>query len=114
MDSDILRNLQIPAENTTSYLHATRGGANAKLEVYLTQGESPRPLDCSILGKYVFSGIQPTNAEVTIDLNISYDADGVVQVRAVQRDTRKALAMSIETVPDDLSWLGRPPECAAA
>src|SRR6185437_6927266 len=86
-DVVIRRNLPIPAENTRSYLHATHGGANTKLEVYLTQGESPAPLDCTVLGKYVFSGILPTGAEVTVDLGVSYDPNGVVQVRATQRDT---------------------------
>jgi molecular chaperone DnaK (HSP70) len=109
-DIVIRRNLPIPAQNTRSYLHATHGGANSKLEVYLTQGESAEPLDCSILGKYVFSGIHPTDAEVTIDVGMSYDANGVVQVRATQRDTGHTLAMTVEPVPDDLSWLGRPPE----
>ena len=99
----------IPAENTTSYLHATHGGANQKLEIYLTQGESTSPLDCSVLGKYVFSGIRPTDQDVTVDVSLSYDANGVVQVRATQRDTRHALEMSVEPVPDDLSWLGRSP-----
>jgi Mg-chelatase subunit ChlD len=41
-----------------------------------------------------------------VDVTLSYDADGVVQVVAVQRDTRKALPMRVEPVPDDLSWLG--------
>ncbi|MHC5539585.1 Hsp70 family protein [Singulisphaera rosea] len=109
-DIVIRRNLPIPAENTKSYLHATHGGANSTLEVYLTQGESVHPLDCTILGKYVFSGIQPTDAEVTIDLGMSYDANGVVHVQATQRDTGHILSMSVEPVPDDLSWLGRPPE----
>ena len=109
-DIVVRRNLPIPAENTRSYLHTTHGGANTKLEVYLTQGESPAPLDCTILGKYVFSGIAPTAAEVTIDLGISYDANGLVQVQAVQRDSLQKLAMTIEPVPDDLSWLGRPPQ----
>ena len=108
-DVVIRRNLPIPAENTRSYLHATHGGANEKLEVYLTQGESSAPLDCTVLGKYVFSGIQSTDAEVTVDLQMSYDANGVVQVRATQRDSGHTLGLSVEPVPDDLSWLGLPP-----
>jgi Mg-chelatase subunit ChlD len=110
--NDILirRNIPIPARNTKSYLHATHGGANTRLEVHLTQGESDWPLDCTILGKYVFTGIQATDAEVTVDVGLSYDANGVVQVQAVQRDTGHRLAMAVEPVPDDLSWLGRPPE----
>ena len=108
-DVIVRRNLPIPAEATSAYRHATHGGANDTLEVYLTQGESPRPLDCAVLGKYSFSGIQATDAEVTVDVRLSYDANGVVQVRAVQRDTNHALRMRVEPVPDDLSWLGRPP-----
>ena len=61
-DIVIRRNLPIPARNTKSYLHETHGGSNARLEVYLTQGESATPLDCTILGKYVFDGIHPTSA----------------------------------------------------
>ncbi|WP_422926092.1 Hsp70 family protein [Singulisphaera sp. PoT] len=113
-DIVIRRNLQIPAENTRSYLHATHGGSNQKLEVYLTQGESQNPLDCSILGKYVFSGIMATDHEVTVDVGMSYDSNGVVQVRATQRDTGHQLSMSVEPVPDDLSWLARPPESSAS
>jgi molecular chaperone DnaK (HSP70)/uncharacterized protein YegL len=113
-DIVIRRNIPIPARNTKSYLHATHGGANTKLEVYLTQGESGSPLDCTILGKYVFTGIHPTDAEVMVDVGLSYDANGVVQVQAVQRDTGHRLALAVEPVPDDLSWMGRPPEIAVA
>jgi molecular chaperone DnaK (HSP70) len=113
-DIVVRRNLPIPARNDKSYLHATHGGANTKLEVYLTQGESSAPLDCTILGKYVFNEIHPTDAEVTVDVGLSYDSNGVVQVQAVQRDTGHRLPMSVEPVPDDLSWLGRPPETTVA
>jgi molecular chaperone DnaK (HSP70) len=113
-DVVIRRNLPIPARNTKSYIHETHGGSNSKLEVYLTQGESSAPLDCTILGKYVFDGIQPTSAEVTVDVGLSYDSNGVVQVQAIQRDSGHRLPMTVEPVPDDLAWLGRPPETAAA
>ncbi|MFI5456364.1 MAG: Hsp70 family protein [Isosphaerales bacterium] len=113
-DIVIRRNLPIPARNDKSYLHATHGGANTKLEVYLTQGESAAPLDCTILGKYVFNDIHPTDAEVAVDVGLCYDSNGVVQVQAVQRDTGRRLPMTVEPVPDDLSWLGRSPETAVA
>jgi Mg-chelatase subunit ChlD len=45
---------------------------------------------------------------------MSYDANGVVQVHATQRDTGHILFMTVEPVPDDLSWLGRPPESSTA
>jgi Mg-chelatase subunit ChlD len=113
-DIVVRRNLPIPARNNKAYIHETHGGANTHLEVYLTQGESPAPLDCTILGKYVFDGIKPTDAEVTVDVGLSYDSNGVVQVQAVQRDTGHRLPMTVEPVPDDLSWLGRPPETTVA
>ena len=108
-DVILRRNQPIPSSASKPYAHATRGGRNDTLEVYLTQGESDRPLDCSVLGRYVFSGIQATDAEVTIDVALRYDRDGVVQVEATQRDTRHRLALRVEPVPDDLSWLGLPP-----
>ena len=113
-DVIIRRNLPIPAEEAKTYLHETHGGRNETLEVYLTQGESARPLDCSVLGKYVFTGIQATDAEVRVDVKMSYDVNGVVQVRASQRDTGHALAMRVEPVPDDLSWLGLPPSASSS
>ncbi len=108
-DVIIRRNLPIPAEDRKVYLHETHGGRNEKLEIYLTQGESTRPLDCSVIGKYVFTGIRATDAEVRVDVAMSYDVNGVVQVHATQRDTGHALQMKVEAVPDDLSWLGLPP-----
>jgi molecular chaperone DnaK (HSP70) len=112
-DVIIRRNLPIPVEDGKSYLHETYGGRNQTLEVYLTQGESHRPLDCTILGKYVFHGIEATDAEVTIDVKMSYDVNGVVQVRANQRDTGHSLKLQVEPVPDDLSWLGLSPSFEA-
>jgi molecular chaperone DnaK len=111
-DIVIRRNVPIPASDTKSYIHESHGGANTRLEVYVSQGESAAPLDCTILGKYVFGEIQPTEAEVAVDVSLSYDSNGVVQVQAVQRDTGRRLPMTVEPVPDDLSWLGRPPEKA--
>jgi molecular chaperone DnaK len=111
-DIVIGRNGPIPASDTRPYIHETHGGANTRLEVYVTQGESTTPLDCTILGKYVFGEIQPTGTEVAVDVGLSYDSNGVVQVQAVQRDTGRRLPMSVEPVPDDLSWLGRPPQRA--
>ena len=108
-DIIIPRNQPIPASQSKPYVHSTMGGRNEALEVYLTQGESDRPLDCSVLGKYVFGGIRPTDAEVMVDVSLSYDRDGVVQVQATQRDTRHRLSMTVEPVPDDLSWLGLAP-----
>lgn len=112
-DLVIRRNLPIPAEGVRTYMHATHGGANTRLEVYLTQGESASPMDCTVLGKYAFDGIAATGSEVAVDVGLSYDADGVVQVHATQRDGGRRLDMTVEPVPDDLSWLAAAPRVMA-
>jgi len=113
-DIVIRRNAPIPARYARPYSHTTHGGANDRLEIYLTQGESPQPADCTVIGKYVFTGFHATDAEVAVDVSMSYDLDGIVGVEAVQRDTGHRLTMAVEPVPDDLSWLGRPPEARVA
>ncbi len=112
-DIVIRRNVSIPADDARTYWHATHGGANDRLEVYVTQGESRAPIDCHILGKYVFRAIEPTAEEVAVEVRLSYDANGVVQVRAIQRETGRELPMTVEPVPDDLSWLAGPPVVAS-
>ena len=108
-DIVIPRNTSIPAESTRAYLHDARDGLNDFLEVYLTQGESESPVDCNILGKYVVSGFRKGDAEVQVDVGISYDANGVVQVKASRSNTGEPLAVRVEAVPHDLSWLALPP-----
>ena len=47
-------------------------------------------------------------------MGLSYDSNGVVQVQATQRDTGHRLPMTVEPVPDDLSWLGLPARARVA
>ena len=77
----------------------------------MAQGESDDPFSCSMLGRYCFDGIEhEEGADAILDIAYAYDANGVVQVSAVQRATGRALPMTVEPLPDDMSWLGRPPE----
>ncbi|MDD3154001.1 MAG: Hsp70 family protein [Victivallaceae bacterium] len=81
-----------------------------ELEVYMLQGENHAPLDCAILGKYVFSGIEfVKSGKATIDVSYSYNRNSVVDVTAVQRDNGRTLFLRVEPLPEDLSWLGRSP-----
>lgn len=74
-----------------------------KLEVFMTQGESQRPQDCTFLGKYVFSGIPETRQRtVVIDITYAYNVSGMVEVSAVERSTQKPLHLSIEPLPLDV------------
>ncbi len=109
--NDVLipRNQPIPAVQTRSYHHMVRGEADDWIDVYLTQGESANPADCMILGRYRVRGWSPTVAAVTVELSLAYDASGVVVVTARDRDSGQPLTVEVESIPDDLSWLDRPP-----
>ena len=107
----IAKNQSIPSNRTRPYKYQTRAGGPNEVEVYILQGESERPLDCTILNKYRFFDI-PHNPEcgiAVIDMTYSYDRNGVVQVEAVEQRTGQKLRGDIEPVPDDMSWLDEAP-----
>lgn len=90
------------------------GGENPELDVYLLQGESERPLDCTMLGRYVFSGLAREKAkEAIIDVSYDHDDNGMVIVSAKQRTTGRFLDLRKEPVPEDMSWLDESPEAVA-
>lgn len=105
----ISKNSRIPC--TSNKAHTLRvSSSQNELEVYMLQGESECPSECTILGKYVFSGISPTSVgRAVIDVSYSYNENGIVGVSAVQRDTGKPLALRIEALPEDMSWLNKSP-----
>ena len=106
----IAKNKPIPSEQTSPFTLRTRPGNQNVLEVYMLQGESERPLDCNIIGKYVFSEIEhQTGGQAVLHVSYAYDSNGVIKVSAVQADSNNTLPLRIETVPDEMSWLDLPP-----
>ena len=108
----IRKNQPIPANFTRPYrLYVGDKGEN-QLDVYVTQGESEDPLECAYLGKYVFTGIAPESGhDAVLDVTYSYDRNGVVSVSAIERDTKRQLALSVEPLPGDVpDRFGKPPE----
>ncbi len=107
----IAKNKPIPYSETRPYqLRTSRGKAN-NVEVYMLQGEHQDPLKCNILGKYVFSDISHTaSRHAVLDIQYQYDRNGVVSVAAVQRETGQPLPLTVEPLPDDMSWLALPPK----
>jgi molecular chaperone DnaK (HSP70)/uncharacterized protein YegL len=94
----------IPATATRPFKLRTRRSGN-ETEVYVLQGESERPLDNTIVNKYVISEIEDTSShEAIIDINYRYTADGVIEVSATQHETKKNLPIRIEPIPEDMSW----------
>jgi molecular chaperone DnaK (HSP70) len=96
------RNQAIPCQEVRPYqFHVA--GADAELEVYLTQGETGSPADCSYLGRYLvtgFGGGKP--GPDVIDIAYSYDANAVVNVAATRRSTGAPLTVTVGELPDDV------------
>lgn len=111
INSTIIRkNTKIPASNTRPFNFKTRAKDN-ELEVYVLQGEFSKPLDNTIINKYVISKIEKTTPLASvIEVTYEYNSDGVIEVSAVQKETGKKLPIKIEPVPEDMSWAGGSPK----
>lgn len=106
----IPKNTRIPAENSEPFHLRTRRGNN-ELEIYVLQGEYSRPLDNTVIHKYVVSEIQPAPPPgAVIQVTYHYTANGVVEVGAVQQETGKQLPVAAEPVPEDMSWTDLSPK----
>lgn len=99
----IPKNHTIPASESRTYQLSTRN-ALSEMEVYVVQGEYPRPLDNTISGLYVIKNIEKTGSSANIEVKYTYTANGIIEVSAIQKETKKSLKIVSEKVPDDMSW----------
>ena len=103
------KNSEIPSMVTRSYELGVSKKKENRLEVYMLQGEEEQltyPLNCTVLGKYVFTGIEAMNArKEEIAVTYSYDENNIVNVSARQVSCGKPLVLHIEPVEEDLSWV---------
>lgn len=107
----IPKNRAIPCTESRPFQLDTLPGSDNELEVYMLQGESDQPLDCSVLGRYHFREVSHVSkGKAVLDIQYAYDSNGLVNVAALDRATGKELPLEIESLPEDLSWLGLPPE----
>ncbi|RJP75552.1 MAG: VWA domain-containing protein [Candidatus Zixiibacteriota bacterium] len=108
----IPKNRPVPSRQNRPYQLRTSARRANEMEVYITQGESLRPLDCTLLGKYRFLDIPHTEGrdQAIVDVSYEYDQNGVVKVTAVERFSGRHLRGVVEPVPQDMSWLDQPPE----
>jgi molecular chaperone DnaK (HSP70)/uncharacterized protein YegL len=106
----IPKNKPVPADLCVPFKLRTRSRGENFCEVYVTQGESELPNQCSYLGKYRFANIahDPSGA-VILNIKYAYDHNGVVKVSAEDQRTGQPLVMTVEALPDDMTWVeGRP------
>lgn len=106
----IHKNTTIPVESKKQYNFRPRAKGN-ELEVYVLQGSYERPLDNTIIDKYVLTKIEKTSSNLSvIEVSYKYTSNGVVDVSAIQTETGKTLPIRIEKVPNDMSWTDRSPQ----
>lgn len=108
----MLKNAKIPASNTRPFKFRTSAkDKDNELEVYVLQGESDRPLDNTIINKYVITKIKKTTpANSIINVTYRYTANNLIEVDAIQQETQKTLHIRIEPVPEDMSWTDGSPK----
>ena len=107
----LAKNQPIRSDHTRPYKLRTSSQGTNELEVYITQGESTVPAQCTLIGKYTADRVpHHPQGEAVIDITYAYNESGMVQVTAVDRTTRQPLDIRKEPLPDDMSWVEQPPE----
>lgn len=96
------KNLPIPSTMMRPYQLRVRPCGRTTLEVFLTQGESADPQECSYLGRYVFSDFPPLREKQAIlDITYEYDKNGIVHVSALEHTSQQALTLLENPIPAD-------------
>lgn len=107
----IRKNKTIPISECRSFKHKTRRNSENEMEVYLTQGEGTEVRECTVVGRYMIRNIEYVNGgESIIDLQYSYDENGVININGYQQETRKHLVAEKLPLQDDMSWLYEKPK----
>lgn len=107
----IRKNKTIPISEGRSFKHKTRRNSDNEMEVYLTQGEGTEVRECTVVGRYMIRNIENVNGgESIIDLQYSYDENGVININGYQQETRKHLFAEKLPLQDDMSWLYEKPK----
>ena len=105
----IPKNTPIPTSNTRPFQLRTRD-KYSELEVYVLQGHLPRPLDNTVTGKYVVEKVEKTGSgKAVVEVTYTYNANGVIEVTARQKETGKNLPVRVEPVPEDMGWTDESP-----
>lgn len=107
----IRKNKTIPISESRSFKHKTRRNSDNEMEVYLTQGEGTEVKECTVVGRYMIRNIEYINGgESIIDLQYSYDENGVININGYQQETRRHLVAEKLPLQDDMSWLYEKPK----
>jgi molecular chaperone DnaK len=89
----IRRNTKLPARRSEAF--CTMVDRQEAVEVKVYQGEAPNARDNIMLGKYMFN-LTPAPAGSEITLHFDLDLNGILKIKAVEKQTRKHIDAIIE------------------
>lgn len=108
------KNKPIPITAKRSFRYNTHAHGHNEMEIYLTQGESTDVHNILVVSKYVLDGIQHmASGETIIEVEYSYDENGVIMVNGFQKETGLSLNARKEPLPKDMDWLYEGPKKGA-
>jgi molecular chaperone DnaK len=107
-DAIIERNTQVPCERTRVFVTATDN--QTFVRVRISQGESSRFGENTLLGEVELAGLHPARrGEVQVALSFSLDTNGMLNVSAKEVATGRATNAQVRLValPDasDIAWM---------
>lgn len=103
----IRRNSRIPCEHSRDTFITTHDGQTV-IDLWLIQGENPDPLECHVLGHFEFYGIPPRPAgDSRLSVTYRYNANGIVEVEAMDLNTGQTLAHRVATSTVSLEDVAR-------
>ncbi|MDR0509040.1 MAG: Hsp70 family protein, partial [Candidatus Methanoplasma sp.] len=102
----IKRNSKVPSSVRKPF-KIEPGNMTEVIDVFTLQGESKMPLDCYVLARVVITGFYNSGEGAVIDIEYTYDENGVVRVSAFQNG--EPLQVDAEPVPNDIEWMGGSP-----
>lgn len=90
----IEKNTTIPASK--SQIFSTAADSQTSVEIHILQGERPMSQDNKSLGRFILSGIPPAPRGIPqIEVSFDIDANGILNVKAVDKATNKEQAITI-------------------
>ncbi len=89
--------------SSTGHLRIRENNVTDHLDVYVLQGESQAPADCTVLAKRTVTGFDNPGTGMVFDITLSYNSDGIVEVTARHGDTELKVKQN-DTV-SDMAWM---------